>query len=351
MIDYAVIGAGPTGLAAAVELARQGAQVRIFDKKDGPSGLSRAVGITPRTIELLTPCGAGPAIAAEAVRFEGLVMHKGREEILHLPLNFDAESSIYGLPQDRTEAHLIAALKRYGVAVEYMRPLTNYHIRADHIALDFGQYVKAEARFLIGADGVHSRVRATAGIHFVGQSLPGPWSIADVVSEIWPHRDRFAGFLLPHGGIAVVVPMAPQRYRVVSSQPEALASLPVPLTVDRLIREASFTIEVKQAETYRKGNVFLAGDAAHAHSPVGGRGMNLGIADACDLAQRLIDGTQAGYEEARRPLGTHAIEVTERARRMLQTTGAAKALLLAAVRAVNHSHAAQHAIVHQLLAG
>lgn len=351
MTTFSVIGAGPTGLTTAVELARRGADVRIFDQKDGPSGLSRAVGITPRSLELLTPSGAGPAIEAEAVHFQGLTMHRGADPILDLPLNFDEDSRLFGLPQDRTEAHLIAALKRYGVEVEYMRPLTNYHVRADHIALEFGQYVKAETRYLIGADGVHSRTRATAGIHFVGQSLPGHWSIADAIAPNWQHKDRFVGFLLPHGAVTVVVPMAPDRFRVVSSLPDALASLPVPMVPDKIIREASFTIEVKQAEAYRKGSVFLAGDAAHAHSPVGGRGMNLGIADACDLAARLVDGRQDGYEAARRPEGEHAIHVTERARRMLQSTGAAKSILLASIAAIHRSPAAQRAIVHQLLAG
>lgn len=351
MTDYAVIGAGPTGLTTAIELARQGAQVRIFDKKDGPSGLSRAVGITPASLALLTPCGAGPAIQAEAVRFDGLVMHHGTEPILNLPLNFDDRSSIYGLPQDRTEAHLIAALKRYGVEVEYMRPLTNYHVHADHIVIEFGAHIRVETRYLIGADGVHSRVRATAGIHYTGHTLPGEWSIADVVSSTWPHKTEFAGYLLDDGEVAVVVPMAPNRYRVISSLPDALAALPVPMQVDALNRASSFRIEVKQAEAYRRGSVFLAGDAAHAHSPVGGRGMNLGIADACDLAERLINGTEAGYEAARHPIGAHIIQTTERARRMIQSRGAAKAILLAAVAAVNHTPPAQRAVVHQLLTG
>lgn len=350
-VTVTVIGAGPTGLTAAVELARRGATVRIFEKRDGPSGLSRAVGITPGSLSLLTPCGAGPAIGAEAIRFSGMTMHHGAEPVLSLPLNFDDRSSLHALPQNRTEEHLIAALRRYGVEVEYFRCLTNLHIRADHVEANFGDHIRVESRFLIGADGVHSRVRATLGIHFEGRDLPGHWSIADVVSASWPHPDRFSGYLLPHGHVAVVVPMAPQRFRVISSQRDALAALPVPLAADKVIRESEFVIQVRQAESYGKGPVFLAGDAAHAHSPVGGRGMNLGIADACDLAERIMQGTQDGYEAARRPEGQHAIHVSERARRMMQSTGAAKAAFLAAVAVIDHTPAAQRAVVHQLLAG
>lgn len=85
MISVTIIGAGPTGLTAALELARRGAKVRIFDRREGPSPLSRAVGITQASIDLLTPCGAGPAIRDEAVRFGGLRMHRGAEEVLRLP--------------------------------------------------------------------------------------------------------------------------------------------------------------------------------------------------------------------------------------------------------------------------
>ncbi|WP_407493353.1 FAD-dependent oxidoreductase [Pseudooceanicola sp. MF1-13] len=351
MTQVLVIGAGPTGLTAAVELARRGIAVRIFDKRDGPSPLSRAVGITPASIDLLTPSGAGPAIRSEAVRFDAMVMHQGADPILTLPLNFDDRSTVYGLPQDRTEAHLIDALARCGVTVEYNRPLTNYHVHGDHILADFGQHIHIEARYLIGADGSHSRVRATAGIHFDGHDLPGHWSIADVMSKTWPHKDSFAGYMLPGGEVAVVVPMASDRYRVISSLPDALKALPVTMEVDDLRRTSEFTIQVRQAERYRKGSVFLAGDAAHVHSPVGGRGMNLGIADAADLAARIAAGDLEGYEDTRMEVGEQVIHGSERARRMIQSTGAAKLVFQTAMRGLNHSESAKHAIVHQLLSG
>lgn len=351
MTTVTVIGAGPTGLTAAVELARLGAKVRIFEKRDGASNLSRAVGITPGSIELLTPCGAGPAIEAEAIRFEGLTMHRGDHPLLSLPLNFDARSSLHGLPQDRTEAHLIDALARYGVQVEYNRELTNLHIEADRVTACFGRHIEVSSKYLIGADGAHSRVRTTLGIHFLGHDLPGRWSIADVHSASWPHKTRFSGYLLPQGHVCVVVPMAPDRYRVIADADDALKALPVKMQVDEVHRTGSFTIQVRQAEQYRKGSVFLAGDAAHVHSPVGGRGMNLGIADAADLARRIMDGTTQGYDEARYAEGEHVIQISERGRRMLQSKGAAKTALFATMSVISHTPPAQRAIVHQLLSG
>jgi len=114
----------------------------------------------------------------------------------------------------------------------------------------------------------------------------------------------------------VVAPMGGNRYRLVASHENALQALPLPLNVTTIHREGHFNISVRQAETYSKGRVHLAGDAAHCHSPVGGRGMNLGIADAAELAERMVEGDLSGYSSFRHSEGEEAIQITERGRKM-----------------------------------
>lgn len=114
----------------------------------------------------------------------------------------------------------------------------------------------------------------------------------------------------------VVAPLSATRYRVVASHENALQALPLPLNVTNIRREGTFKISVRQAETYSKGRIHLAGDAAHCHSPVGGRGMNLGIADGVELAKRIVENTIEGYTAVRHRDGAEAIKVTERGRIM-----------------------------------
>lgn len=133
---------------------------------------------------------------------------------------------------------------------------------------------------------------------------------------------RFQGFLLDQGDVLVVVPLETNRFRVIASREDALAALPLRMDIRRVRRRGSFTVSVRQVKRYQEGRLFLAGDAAHCHSPVGGRGMNLGIADAADLAQRLVAGTTDGYTETRHPEGARVIRLSERGRRMLNTESA-----------------------------
>jgi 2-polyprenyl-6-methoxyphenol hydroxylase-like FAD-dependent oxidoreductase len=314
-----IVGAGTTGLTAAVELARNGLRPVVIEKRKGPSHLSRAVGILPRSLEILQPSGVADAILAEAIAFTGIAFHVGTRRIASLALNFDAASRIWGLPQDRTEAHLSDALQRYGGHVQYDTAF-------DGLAQDAGgvtvRYGGTETRFdhVIGADGVHSPVRAALGMEFPGYDLPGLWSIADVDSPGWRDPAMFQGFILPKGEVVVVVPLDKQRFRVISSLPDAMAALPVPMPVSNLRNAGAFTISIRQVSQYQSGRVYLAGDAAHCHSPIGGRGMNLGIADAADLVGRLMAGDTAAYTAARHAEGAHVLAFSERGRRAIQST-------------------------------
>ena len=118
-----IVGAGPTGLTAAVELARHGCLAQVIDARSGPLQLSRAVGILQRSMDILTPSGVADDIRTEAIKIAGVAFHIGSARCAEFPLNFDDASCLLGLPQDRTEHFLKQAFERYGGMVDYGQTL------------------------------------------------------------------------------------------------------------------------------------------------------------------------------------------------------------------------------------
>lgn len=331
MVSVCIAGAGPTGLTAALELARNGAQVIVLERRAGASNLSRAVGIQQASLNIFEPTKVADAIRAEAICFEGVIFHDTDRPIARLPLNFDDRSRIWGLAQDRTEHHICTALAGHGVAPTYGCEVTGFEQDADCVRVHHTNGT-LRADYLIGCDGVGSAVRQAMGLLYDGFDLPGDWSIADVDATDWPNPKWFQGFLLPDGHICVVVPLEAARFRVIASHPDALKALPVPMQVSNIRRSGTFTISVRQVSQYQQGRVFLAGDAAHCHSPVGGRGMNLGIADAADLAARILAGDTSGYHAARHAAGAHVLSLSERGRRMVMGGPARRMVLKTLMR-------------------
>ncbi len=271
--------------------------------------------------------------------------------VLHLPLNIDERTRIWGLAQDRTERHLADTLERLGGSVRYGATLEHLRETEDGVEVTIGG-VEERYDLVIGADGVHSAVRDALGYDFPGHDLPEDWSIADVDAPDWEGRARFMGYRLEGGRVAVVVPLEATRYRVIASAPDALAALPVAMPVANVRRSGAFTISVRQVARYQSARVFLAGDAAHCHSPVGGRGMNLGISDAAELAERIAEGTTEGYTDARHAAAAHVIRLSERGRRFIQAKGPiARAGVLAVMRTVDAVPALQKVVARQLVSG
>lgn len=346
-----VVGAGPTGLTAAVELARQGVVPVLVEKRSEPSGFSRAVGIQPSSMDIFARSGVDAAIRDEAVVFRGVRFHRDAERVAEFPLNFDERSRLWGLAQDRTETHLAEAFRHHGGEIRFRTAFEALEEHADGVDVTFGGHTE---RFdcVIGADGVQSSVRLAVGISYVGYDLADTWSIADIYAPAWQGGAWFMGYLLPRGNLVVVVPMEKTRFRVISSTPDALSALPVPIDVTKLRRSGSFRISVRQASRYQTRRVFLAGDAAHAHSPVGGRGMNLGIGDAADLAGRIVSGDLEGYHAARHQVGARVVKFSERGRRTLQSKRrVTRGLVVAALRAVGAVPALGRAAVRILVNG
>lgn len=322
-----IVGAGPTGLTAALELARRGIRARIVDRDDGPTPLSKAVGIAPRSLDILEPSGVTERLRAAGIEIREAVFHQGGRRVgglsfAAMPHRFQF---LLSLPQSDTETIMADVLAGYGVTVERHTRLAALAAGDDGVTVVLDRPGGGEeARFgtVFGADGPHSAVRDAAGIAFDGYAHGRRWSIADAEITRWPWQPDAAHLFLHEGGdLGFIIPIGPGRFRAVSNTPDALSRIPGDWRLADLLRSDVFSIPVRQAACYQAGPVFLGGDAAHVHSPVGARGMNLGIEDAACFAERLAGGTLAGYSDERRPIGRRWIRLSERVLRNAQATG------------------------------
>jgi 2-polyprenyl-6-methoxyphenol hydroxylase-like FAD-dependent oxidoreductase len=353
-----VAGAGPTGLTAAVELARLGHRPRIVDRNEGPTPLSKAVGISAHSLELLEPSGVTGRLLAEGLRIPRGHVHAGGRELgtirfSDLPHRFNF---LLALPQSDTETILAEVLAGFGVTVERRTTLAGLRQAGGRVEVVLeGPGGREEAPFdtVYGADGVGSRVRESLGVAFEGYDHARDWSIADAELADWPYEEDTANlFLQPGGEVGFIIPIGPGRFRAISNTPDALARIPGGYRVVRLLRSDRFHIQVRQATTYQSGRVFLGGDAAHVHSPVGGRGMNLGIEDACAFARHFTadDREQAldGYTAERHPAGQRWIAASERALAAVEASNPfAVALRNLAIRAVGRLTSLQRPLLRR----
>ncbi len=319
-----IVGAGPTGLTLALELARHGFHPEIIDRNSEPSLLSRAVGINPRSLELLEPSGLTSKLVRAGIRLEGITIFDEdkrvgalRFELLHHRYNF-----MLALPQRRTEELLIKELEGFGIGVRWDTALE--HLDADIEGIEVrlaGGRNEGLYEYVVGCDGVGSTVRQAAGIDFSGYAHSDRWSVADFFVKT-PLEDMANARLRVHadGTAFFTIPLGRNHVRAVCSRPNIRERLEA-FDIDTIGQSGAFEIQVCQARAYRRGCIFLAGDAAHCHSPAGGRGMNLGIGDACMLANCMTAGRLNEYEALRKPLGAAVLKQSERLARLATMTG------------------------------
>ncbi len=324
-----IVGAGPTGLTAAVELARLGIVAQVIERRKEASNLSRAVGILPSSLAILEPSGVSSRLRSEGLMIGAGNFHRDNKLFARLVLKDETnpKAGILALAQDRTESNLAAVFEEmggtiiYGAAFESLEQ-SDKAVRVTYL-LD-GKQQKQTFDYVIGADGVSSATREAIGLPFEGIELPESWSIADVDCEDWKFSGEAALFLKEKGEVQIIVPLEKTRYRVISNTPDTLSRLLVPMNIKRIRREGEFKVSVKQVPQYNVGRVFLAGDAAHCHSPVGGRGMNLGISDAAELAKRMVTDELSGYSNSRHAAGKKTINASEQGRKMVTSTSVIK---------------------------
>jgi 2-polyprenyl-6-methoxyphenol hydroxylase-like FAD-dependent oxidoreductase len=316
-----VVGAGPTGLAAALELARRGRSVRIVDQNPTRSQHSKAIGVNARTLELLEPSGATERLLARGLRIRRFNLRSADRQLATIELDRVAHryNFMLALLQAETERLLEQALAGHGTTVEWSTEFTGLAADADEVCASLladGAAQTFEAAWLIGADGAHSAVRDALGLPFRGVTDPSQWWLADVRMD-WPFGAAEATVFARPAAVLAVIPIEPGLFRLVSNGPDPLDLLPAGASVHEEVWRSAFHISYRQVDRYGVGRVFLAGDAAHVHSPVGARGMNLGIEDGTILARKLVEGGLETYSAERHPVGARVIRQTRLLTRLM----------------------------------
>ena len=327
MNSVLVVGAGPVGLTAALELKRRNIDVRIIDERLHPSSVSRALGINPRTLDILVASGVAGRILSEGIRINrARLMSRGRSIGT---IKFSAIEHRYpfmvALPQARTEVLLEDALRDLGVHVERgVRFEANVGSAEAPVArvVVSGATETIACTHLLGADGPHSLVRESAGIAFEGHAFEHAWSLMDAEVD-WPYPPDEACFMFTTKGNLFALPVSHGIWRLVAPGQDIESALPDRLVIKKVVWQSSFRIAHKLAATFGVGNVFLAGDSAHVHSPAGARGMNGGIEDAATFAWLLSRGELDRYDVLRRSAAKNVLAQVENQTRQAQETGAA----------------------------
>lgn len=312
---YLIVGGGPVGLTAALEMARRDLPVHIIDDDFAPSPESRALAIHAPTLDMLEASGVTECLLAAGHKVRTVVVHEKGRIILSIPLSDIPHryNFILSLAQSQTERILIDALDSTGARLEYgtrLEGLSCTTTGATATLAKDGKQNQFHARAIIGADGSRSIVRKQAGISFDGETEPQQFGLADITLADWPWPFDTAVVELLVDGIVGFIPMGEGFGRLVSNREQALDASPHGAKISKIGWTSTFRVSYRQVETYQRDCVYLAGDAAHIHSPAGGMGMNLGMADAATLARLLAEGNQDQYTKLRHAAGQIVLNQT-----------------------------------------
>ncbi len=333
-----IIGAGPTGLAMAIELSRQGIPYRLVEKNDHPAQYSQALVVQARSLEQFERYGIADRAVAAGREAKHAMLFSEQKQIADVKLDKIPGRYPYVLflPQSDTERILAEHLESLGGRVERGVTVEKIEMSPDGVrASTPGEPI--EARWLIGCDGAHSIVRQALNVPFPGDTVGFAFDLGDVKLEGPNVPGDELRVYLHRGDVVFLARLKDDVFRVISAergrsaaetgrQPtEADFQTAIDRCVGPGIRVASaewmtpFRVNQRKVEHYRVGNAFLAGDASHIHSPVGGQGMNTGLQDAANLGwklaavrngapERLLD----SYDEERGGVGKALLKATSR---------------------------------------
>ena len=339
--DVVIVGAGPSGLVTATRLAQLGCSTRVLDAATAPASESRAALMHASSVEILACLGLAEELIATGQRIDAITVADGNRVLTRIP--FERLHSRYpfalGIPQDETERLLTTRLEQLGHTVQRGRRAhtvsqTATGCRVTGTTTETGEPWQLHARFVVAADGKNSTLRAGAGIEFGGDTYDEDFVLADVALSPPPSAANEARITFSPAGVTVIGRLPSGRYRIIATAERGRETPRTPdsaylnaLFVERLIPtetasepawSSRFRIGRHVAARFSQGNLFLCGDAAHVHSPAAGQGMNTGIADGYDLAERLAHALHghpaplADYDRVRRPTAREVVRLTDR---------------------------------------
>ena len=335
--DVLIVGGGPVGLTLAASLQARHVDVLLVDKAAEGANTSRAAVIHARTLEALRRIDVSEELVRRGIIVPRFTVRDRDRALLTIDFNGLPTRHPYTLmlPQDITEEVLTSRLQQLGGRVHRPYELASLEQDGDGATATMVGGETVRAPYIVGADGMHSAVRGQTRIGFAGDSYGHSFVLADVHLD-WEFDDTEVMLYLSPAGLVVAAPLPGGRHRIVATVDEAperpdrehiQALLDArgpqkhPARVKDVVWSSRFRVHHRLADRYREGRIFLAGDAAHVHSPAGGQGMNTGIQDAVALGARIAGVLRDGadertldeYEAERRPVAADVVAFTHRA--------------------------------------
>jgi 2-polyprenyl-6-methoxyphenol hydroxylase-like FAD-dependent oxidoreductase len=337
-----IVGAGPVGLAGALFLAKEGLKVRIIDRAARPEEYSRALAVNPRTLEILQSTGITRQMLALGVPIRGVRFWSGGEVIGSLSFeNLQHEYPfMLALSQAVTVRLLEERLNQLGVEVERNTSLASCRSEPTgaeaNLLTASGTPQRVECPWLLAADGARSLARETMGIGFHGNSFENDWHLQDLPLQT-SLADDFAHVIFLDGGgflFLIRVISEPDQagredpiWRIMGDFPDLLSRFEMGSATGPAIWKSDFHISHRIIDEMQSGQIYFAGDAAHIHSPIGARGMNLGIEDAFVFSQLLKSGRASRYGDLRRRIDRRVVRRIEMLSRLARGESAAARVL------------------------